>query len=349
MRKLLKKIDGLLIVFALAWLFVAFVEASPLAESGGALLFTLIFWVSVIQGSVAAAAASDLIKARWVGSVRGQLISVYPLLLFTALLFLLLVPFVDSYPWVGRGGFWFSKGSFVLRNFLVLLVTYLAARRFAISAQRDDEKRHFHAALYLFAFVVSQSLIAFDWVMSLAHPWYSTLFGAYFFIEALYCGFAVSGVLYIFLYRREPGDDLATGSRDLRDLGTLLFGFSLLWAGLFYAQYLVIWYGNLPEEVSFLAARVTESPLRELSMAIVAQYFFIPFLVLVRGRSKANPFVVFGVSLIILSGLLLERVVFLAPQVTLSPGALIIDFLCLSFLFVMLVMKKQSRVPGPES
>lgn len=350
MRGFVKNIDSFAVVFIITGIFAALVESSPLAESGGALLFNLVFWVSLIQGCIAVAASCDLIGARWVMSVREDLLSVYPLLLFTSVLFLLLTPFVDSYPWAGRGGVWFSKGSFILRNVLLLFASYVAARTYATSASRNDEKKYFYAALYLVVFAVSQSLIAFDWVMSLAHPWYSTLFGAYFFIEALYAGFALSGLLYIFLYRMEPGGDSATGSRNLKDLGTLLFGFSLLWAGLFYAQFLVIWYGNLPEEVGFLAARVTESPLRELSIAILAHYFFIPFLVLLSGRAKTSPFVISAVSLTILSGLLLERFIFLVPEVTLSPGALVIHFFLLFSLFVLLLVKKSpgARLGSPD-
>jgi len=191
-------------------------------------------------------------------------------------------------------------------------------------------------------FVGSQSLMAFDWVMSLAYPWVSTLFGGYFFIESLFGGFALSGILYAFLHGRPVPTHEPGGRSDLKDIAILLFGFSILWVGLFFAQFLVIWYGNLPEEVSYLLARVTSSPLRELSLSILALYFFIPFLVLLPGRSKTNPFVVFAVSVSILLGILVERFVYLAPVVSLHPLATAINFLALLILFVHGVMKKEA-------
>ena len=332
--------SGLVGMCVLAGVLVALTQFGPIAKDGASLLLALLFWATVIEGCVAAVAAGTLIKARWVASVKRELLSVYPLLLFVSILFLFLVPFVDSYPWAGRRGLWFDKKFFVGRNFALLLLAYLSARRFSLASERGEEGEKVLAALYLFVFVASQSLMAFDWVMSLMYPWISTLLGGYFFIESLFGGFALSGILYVFLYGRRQRVEEPEGRSDMKDLAILLFGFSLLWAGLFYSQFLVIWYGNIPEEVSFLVTRLSSSPLRELTVSIVFFYFFIPFLVLLPGRSKTNPYVVFAVSLSVLLGILVERFVFVAPVVTPSPLALGIDFLVLLVLFVFFVAKR---------
>jgi hypothetical protein len=344
MKGLPEMTGGRIVLFVLAGGVVAITQFGPLARDGGSLLLALLFWAAVIQGCVAVVATCTLIKAKWVASVKRELLSVHPLLLFVSVLFLFLMPFVDSYPWVGKAGIWFDKGFFVGRNFVLLLLTYFAARRFAIASHRDEEGRERFAALYLFVFVVSQSLMAFDWVMSLAYPWINTLLGGFYFIESLYGGFALSGILYAFLHGRPAPPHEPGGRSDLKDIAILLFGFSILWVGLFFAQFLVIWYGNLPEEVSFLLTRVTESPLRELSISILAFYFFVPFFVLLPGRSKTNPFVVFSVSVSILLGILVERFVYLAPVVPVRFGVLAIHFLCFLILFFLLVRVK--REPG---
>jgi hypothetical protein len=331
---------GRIVLFFLAGGIVALTQFGPLAGDGGSLLLALLFWAAVIEGCIAVVAVCTLIKARWVASVKRELLSVYPLLLFVAVLFLFLMPFVDSYPWVGREGIWFDKRFFVGRNFVLLLLAYLTAGRFAIASRRDEEGRDRFAAIYLFVFVASQSLMAFDWVMSLAYPWINTLMGGFFFIESLFGGFALSGILYAFLHGRPSPTHGTEGRSDLKDIAILLFGFSILWVGLFFAQFLVIWYGNLPEEVSFLLARVTSSPLRELSVSILAFFFFVPFLVLLPGRSKTNPFVVFAVSVSILLGIMVERFVYLAPVVPVRFGVLGIHFLCFLFLFLLLVRGK---------
>lgn len=343
MKRFPEKTGGRIVLFVLAGGIVALTQFGPWARDGGSLLLALLFWVAVIEGCIAVVAACTLIKARWVASVKRELLSVHPLLLFVSVLFLFLVPFVDSYPWVGREGIWFDKGFFVGRNFVLLLLAYLTARRFAIASNRDEEGRDRFAAIYLFVFVASQSLMAFDWVMSLAYPWVNTLMGGFFFIESLFGGFALSGILYAFLHGRPAPVHRPEGRSDLKDIAILLFGFSILWVGLFFAQFLVIWYGNLPEEVGFLLARVSSSPLRELSLSILVFYFFIPFLVLLPGRSKTNPFVVFAVSVSILLGILVERFVYLAPVVPVRIGVAAIHFLCFLLLFLLVVAK---RDPG---
>jgi hypothetical protein len=334
-----------IVLFVLAGGIVGLTQFGPLGKDGGSLLLALLFWAAVVEGCVAVAAACTLIKAKWVASVKRELLSVHPLLLFISVLFLFLMPFVDSYPWIGREGLWFNKGFFVGRNFILLLSAYLAARRFAVACEKEEEGKNGFAILYLFVFVASQSLMAFDWVMSLAYPWTNTLMGGFFFIESLFGGFAVSGILHAFLYGRPAPSNEPGGRSDLKDIAILLFGFSILWVGLFFAQFLVIWYGNLPEEVSYLLARVTSSPLRELSLSILAFYFFLPFLVLLPGRSKTNPFVVFAVSVSILLGILVERFVYLAPVVPVRFGVLAIHFLCFLLLFVLLVRVKGEGMP----
>jgi hypothetical protein len=342
-KTFLEKKGGLAVSFVLAGALLALLSGSPLAGKGGSLLLAVLFWIAVVEGCIAASAAGTMVNARWVGSVRREIFSVSPLLLLLSFLLLLLFPFVDSYPWAGRPGIWLQKEFFIGRNIAFLLLAYVTAGWFAASAGNGEQKK-LAAASYLFVFVVSQSLTAFDLVMSLEYPWISALFGGYFFIESIYGGFAVSALLCALIHGRPPGAADPEARSDLKDLAILMFGFSLMWAGLFFAQYLTIWYGNLPEEVSFIARRVSASPLRELSVAILFLLFFLPFPVLLSTRAKTNPYVVSAVSLLILSGILIERYVFLAPVVRLNPVAFTADFLCLLFLFVFAVYRGRRRM-----
>lgn len=335
----LEKKGVLAALIVVAGALMAFVSLTPAPGRGGSLLLAFLFFIAVVEGCIAAAAAGATVNARWVGSVRKELLSVTPLLLVGAFLLLLLIPFVDSYPWSGRPGIWLRKDFFIGRNFAFLLLSYVTAQRFA-TAPVGGERTKSRAAWYLLAFVVSQSLAAFDLVMSFEYPWVSALLGGYFFIEALYGGFAVSALLYLLLRGTPPADRVPGARSDLSDLSILMFGFSLMWAGLFFAQFLTIWYGNLPEEVGFIARRVAASPMRELSVAVLFLLFFIPFPALLSTRAKSNPYVVSAVSLSILSGILVERYVFLAPVVRFSPLALAIDFTCLLILFVAMVFKR---------
>ena len=340
MTALLEKKGGLAVLIAAAGALMAFVSLTPAAGRGGSLLLAFLFFVAVVEGCIAAAAAGATVNARWLGAVRKELLSVTPLLLLAAFLLLLLIPFVDSYPWAGKPGIWLRKDFFIGRNFVFLLLAYVTARRFA-AAPADGEGTKSRAAWYLLVFVVSQTLTAFDLVMSLEYPWVNALLGGYFFIESIYGGFAVAALLCLLFRGTPPG-----GSRsDLSDLSILMFGFSIMWAGLFFAQYLTIWYGNLPEEVGFLARRLSASPLRELCVAVLFLLFFIPFPALLSTRAKSNPNMVSVAALSILSGILVERYVFLAPVVRFSPVALTIDFACLLLLFVAVVYKRSREAP----
>ncbi|MBP2669637.1 MAG: hypothetical protein H6Q80_1839 [Deltaproteobacteria bacterium] len=325
-------------LIAAAGALMAFVALRPPPGKDGSLLLVFLFFIAVVEGCIAAAAAGTMVNARWISSVRKELLSVTPLLLLSSFLLLLLIPFLDTYPWAGRPGFWLRKDFFIGRNLAFLLLSYVTARRFA-SAPAGGEGAKVRAAWYLLVFVASQTLVAFDLVMSLEYPWVNALFGGYFFIEAIYGGFAVSALLCL---RRggAPPAERAHGARsDLSDLSILMFGFSIMWAGLFFAQYLTIWYGNLPEEVGFIARRLSASPMRELCVAVLFLLFIIPFPVLLSTRAKSNPFAVSAAALSILSGILVERYVFLAPVVRFSPGALAIEFACLLFLFFAVVYK----------
>jgi hypothetical protein len=325
--------SGLIVPLVAAAAVVTLVAVVSPAGRGGPLLLALLFWTAVVEGCIAAAAAGTLVNARGLGSVECALTSVRPLLLLLAFLLLLLVPFVDSYPWARNPGIWLRKDFFLGRNVAFLLLAYAAAGWFASAPAGNEGAKNVRAATYLFVFVVSQTLAAFDLVMSMEYPWYSTLFGGYFFIEALYAGFAVAAILCILVHGKPPRAEDPEIPSFLSDISVLMFGFSLMWAGLFFAQYLTIWYGNIPEEVSFIAKRALVSPYSELGVLVLVLLFFFPFTVLLPTRAKSNPIVVTAVALSILSGILIERYVFLAPAVRMNPGVLAIDFLCLLLPF----------------
>jgi hypothetical protein len=250
---------------------------------------------------------------------------------------LLLAGRFDLYSWTSSQGVWLNKWFFLARNVGASLVLFVLAWRLAKG--RPGPGRSSIVVAYLLLFVLSHTLLAFDLVMSLEHPWISTLFGGYFFIEALYAGMAVAGIL-CFVRMRSPARELGAAlSKTLRDVATLIFGFSLLWAGLFYAQFLVIWYGNIPEEAGYLVRRITESPIRELSYSVLAALFFAPFLTLLSRRAKSRPAVVAAASLAVLYGVFAERIVFIAPAAPLNPALVAAESLIMLAFAIALVRR----------
>ncbi len=323
------------LVLLVLGLTLALVEYGGFVSEPGALLMTLVFWTSLIQGTVAVVAVAELIGAKWVNSLRRELLSTYPLLLFLAVMFALLWPQLDHYPWADHGGLWLNKPFFFLRNLALLLLSYLTARSFSFSALAGEQRRLPLAAVYLLVFVTSQSLVAFDWVMSLEYPWYSTLFGAYFFVEALYAGFALAAIaLFCFYYRKASRNPVLT-AQHLRDLALLLFGFSVLWAGLFFAQFLLLWYGNLPEEVGFIIRRTTTMPYLLMAWGFLAAIFLLPFLTLISRRAKGSTTMVAAVALTVLFGMFLEKLLFILPALPMHIGALALQNLLMAAVWLL--------------
>ncbi|MCM2358508.1 MAG: hypothetical protein NDI77_10200 [Geobacteraceae bacterium] len=336
--------SGFLLVLALAAAALALLEHGGPAAGRGAFLVTLVFWTSIAQGSVAVVAVTDLTGARWSAPLRRELLAAVPLLPFLPLLFLLLWPLSDLYPWAAAPTAWLNRPFFLARNLALLAATAGAAQLFARRSLRRDPARVRFAIAYLLLYVTCQSLVAFDWVMSLSYPWVSTMFGAYFFVEALYAGLALAGMLFLLSGRRRPGEATAAWPAARRDAGLLLFGFSILWGGLFFAQFLVIWYGNLPEEVRFIAVRLSASP--ELCAFFPAACFAVPFLALLSARAKGSAAVLCAVSLSVLLGLLAEKLLFIHPAAPVRFGGLLAENALLLALWLLAMRSRERLLPG---
>jgi hypothetical protein len=223
----------------------------------------------------------------------------------------------------------------------LLVASFLLARKFAIESINERPKKSLWAAFYILSFVVSQSLIGFDWVMSLEYPWVSTLFGAYFFIEATYLGLATAAIFCFFLRRKTSLENFGQAKKTLRDVANFMFGFSLFWAGLFFAQFLTIWYGNIPEEVMFTTKRMTSPTLKFMAQYILGALFFVPFLALLSRKIKAIPGAVSAIALIVMFGVLVERLFFLIPNVSINAVIAGIDMFLMLVLFVLTVGSRE--------
>ncbi|MBD3337153.1 MAG: hypothetical protein GF355_16700 [Candidatus Eisenbacteria bacterium] len=315
-----------------------------LVATDASLLPALLFWVAVGQGLFALAAAAELSNAHWIKPARTTILNLHPLLLMFPVLFLVLARNMSIYPWTEHPTAWLNPAFFIARNVAMLVVTWLAAWAYARASLAGSDHSRTLAVVYLFIFVANQSLVAFDWVMPLEYPWISTLFGGYFFVEALYAGIAVSAILVACL---TPRDQHAL-NRPLGDAATLLFGFALLWAGQMFAQYLVIWYGNLPHEVSFVAHRVIPSPMREMAVGVLFALFVIPFTVFFSRTAKTTPLIIVPMAGLIFAGIFVERLLFLIPSAPLNPLLVILTTLAVGAPFVLMLRSgmAQARVEG---
>ncbi|MBI5361014.1 MAG: hypothetical protein HZA48_10580 [Planctomycetes bacterium] len=304
--------------------------------SDGAFNIALSLLIAVSQGAVALVAAVDIAGGKWVSPLKKRLFAFCPMILMSCVLFPLM--WRQFNPDYVAPNAWLDKEFLIARNTLSLFLTFIVARKFAVESLKESPVKNIYAVLYLMFFMMSQTMSAIDLVMRLEYPWASTLFGGYFAVEAVYAGLAVAGINCFFASKKEP-DSIEVKSA-MRDTALMIFGFSLLWAGLMYSQYLVIWYGNLPEETRFLTDRMSVTPVKELACAVLFALFVIPFIALISRRMKTNRFAVAGASILILAGILAERIFFVAPVLRVNWAVLAVELAVLAVLFSMIVLKK---------
>jgi hypothetical protein len=125
-----------------------------------------------------------------------------------------------------------------------------------------------------------------DWVMSLEPHWFSTIFSAIYLIGGGLATWSLAAIVGVSLARHEPLSTLLTNER-LRDLGTFMLGFTMLWAYTSFSQLLIIWSANLPEEITWYYTRL-QGGWVYLGYALIGFHFFVPFLLLISSRIKAR-------------------------------------------------------------
>jgi hypothetical protein len=177
------------------------------------------------------------------------------------------------------------------------------------------------SVLYIIAYALVLSLIAFDLVMSMDPHWISTLFGAYSFVKAFYVGLG-SLIILAAVIRLNQGEASGLASSHFHDLGKLFFAFCLAWADFFYCQFIVIWYGNISEETSYIIKRTMISPWNSLAWAVFIVSFIVPFFILLNRSLKTKLNFMIVLCAVVLSGIWLEHLLLLGPA--LSPHAVVV-------------------------
>ena len=158
------------------------------------------------------------------------------------------------------------------------------------------------SALFLVLYAVTSSMSAWDWVMSVDPHWFSTLFGWYVFASWWVSGIAAIALTAIFL--KQAGYLRALTSSHLHDLGKLMFGFSIFWTYVWFSQFMLIWYANLPEEAVYFNQRLGGFDGRYTGIFYfnIAINFVFPFLGLMTRDAKRQMIVMKIVAIAILIG-----------------------------------------------
>jgi hypothetical protein len=158
------------------------------------------------------------------------------------------------------------------------------------------------SALFLVLYAVTSSMSAWDWVMSVDTHWFSTMFGWYVFASWWVSGIAAIALTAIFL--KQAGYLKALTANHLHDLGKLMFGFSIFWTYVWFSQFMLIWYANLPEEAVYYNQRLGgfEGHYTGLFFFNLVINFVFPFLALMTRDAKRQMIMMKIVCIAILIG-----------------------------------------------
>jgi hypothetical protein len=194
-------------------------------------------------------------------------------------------------------------------------------RRASLQEDRDGSVVHYrrmkrYSAVSAVVFAITFSIASVDWLMSLDPRWVSTLFAVYLFGGLLVHG--IAAVTLVAAALRLSGRAAFITEEHLHDLGRLLFGFSTFWAYLWVSQYLLIWYGNIPEEVTHYATRTTGAwqPLFWLNLVV---NWVVPFVILMPRATKRDARVLIAIALTVLAGRWLDLYLVILPETTAQP------------------------------
>ncbi len=172
------------------------------------------------------------------------------------------------------------------------------------SAPKNDTKIYWKvfrlSGVFLIVYGLSQmSTIPWYWVMSIQAHWFSTLFSWYAFASAFVSG--ISLIMLWVVYLKNQGNLELVTKEHMHDLGKFMFAFSIFWTYLWFAQYMLIWYANIPEETVYFKMR-QQGPYSVIFYANFLINFVMPILILMARPSKRNYFTVTFMAMVIIFG-----------------------------------------------
>ncbi|MFT5953583.1 MAG: hypothetical protein ACI8QD_000421 [Cyclobacteriaceae bacterium] len=168
-----------------------------------------------------------------------------------------------------------------------------------------------YSAIFLLVFGVTSSISAWDWVMSIDTHWFSTMFGWYMFASWWVATLALIGLITVLL--KDQGYLSIVNSNHLHDLGKFIFAFSIFWAYIWFSQFLLIYYANIPEETIYFYERWQGGHYTSLFFLNLIVNFLLPFLLLMTRDSKRHSRFIKVVAPIVIVGHWLDFYLMITP------------------------------------
>jgi hypothetical protein len=344
-----------------------------------AFLQNFLLWSALSQGALMLSAAMRLTNANWAGPLHRLVDSMGAFVPVSIVMFLILwTGKGELFPWIAdpaeieAKAWWFDTTFMFWRDLIALvwmavmssIYLYLSIRptlgraretttgwrapwiaRWTAgwrgeAAERTlaDRRCRKMAAVLALSYAFAYSTLGVDWIMGLSPHWVSTLLPAYYCWGGFLSAVSMTALLSVLL---RNGPDLRGEVTENRrhDLGKMIFAFSIFWMYLFWSQYLVIWYGNIPEETGFIGARLgsqflqdywymdkfwekLQEPYVKTTLATWFLCWVIPFWVLLGQKPKKVPVILGAVALGSVVGFWMERYILTTPSIV-TPEAVL--------------------------
>ena len=279
-----------------------------------AYLVGFLFWVGIALGCLSLIMLHNLTGGHWGRLIRRPLEAGAWTIVPMALLFIpIALGLIFLYPWadpeivatdaaIRHKAAYLNPTAFVLRSAIAFLIwialAFLLNRAAAIRDRKGGDIPTWSYNLSgpgLALLFFTGSFAAIDWGMSLEPDWYSTIYGVMVLVGWGLLTFATMIVATSLLARSEPVATTATPGK-LQDLGNLMLAFVMLWAYMAFSQFLIIWSGNLAEEIPWYLRRL-KGGWEYVAFALVVFHFFVPFFALLFRDIKRNSQVILWVAL----------------------------------------------------
>ncbi|WP_439554518.1 quinol:cytochrome C oxidoreductase [Flavobacterium macrobrachii] len=196
--------------------------------------------------------------------------------------------------------FWIIRAAIFIAGWN--LYRYLSRKNCLAQDESNDNtfyKKNFKmSAAFLVFFIVTESIMSWDWIMSVDPHWFSTLFGWYVFASFFVSGITV--ISMVTLYLKSKGYLEHVNTSHIHDLSKFMFGISVFWTYLWFSQFMLIWYSNIPEEVTYFITRIEHYNITFFG-AVVMNFIF-PFLVLINTDFKRITWIIVMAGTVILAG-----------------------------------------------
>lgn len=269
-----------------------------------------------------------LVNAQWRYQIRGY-VSTFNALLPVAFVLLLILLFKgeSTFQWLGNEKYehlsgWHNYTFLVIREisgFIIISACCIYFRNMQNKVDVEGSSKHeknlkIIAIIMPFVYVLYTTMVAWDFEMTMIPGWHSASYGAYHFVSNFH-GFLAFFTLFLIYLKLSKKAIKPYDARIFNYMAQLLLGFTLLWIYFYFSQYLIIWYGRLPEEINRFNSMMDEG-LGFLWVLFIFLKFVIPFSFLaVLKTARNNPLFIAALSISIITGTWIERYVWIFGSV----------------------------------